>query len=74
MKICQCLLGFVIQWDLSTADTLGTDKQFVIERFPLFGGCFIHITICLDPHTYVCTRDPPNTGHFGTAPAPICSL
>ena len=30
-------------------DTLGPEKQFVIQRFPLFRGYFICIAICLDP-------------------------
>ena len=39
----------IIQWNLSIRDTLGPEKQFVIQTFPLFRGYFIHITICLDP-------------------------
>ena len=38
-----------MQWNLPITDTLGAEKQFVIPRFPLFGGAFIYITIYLDP-------------------------
>ena len=35
--------------DLSTKDTLGTVKQFIMRRCPLFRGNFMHIAIHLDP-------------------------
>ena len=38
-----------IQRKVSIIDTLGTEKQFVIQRFPLFRGCFICTAIYLDP-------------------------
>ena len=38
-----------IQWDLSIMDTLGPEKQFVVQRFPLFRGCFTCVTIYLVP-------------------------
>jgi hypothetical protein len=38
-----------IQWNLSITDTLGPEKQFVVQRFPLFRGYFICIAIYLDP-------------------------
>ena len=38
-----------MQWNLSIMDTLGTEKRSVIQRFPLFRGYFMHITIHLNP-------------------------
>ena len=38
-----------IQRNLSITDTLGTEKQFVIQRFPLFRGYFTRTAIYLDP-------------------------
>ena len=38
-----------VQWNLSIMDTLRTEKQFVIQRFPLFRGYFIDIAIYLNP-------------------------
>ena len=38
--------------NLSTTDTLGAEKQFVIQRFPLFRGCFICIAVYLDPQKW----------------------
>ena len=38
-----------IQLNLSITDTLGPEKQFVIQRFPLFRGYLISIAISLDP-------------------------
>ena len=35
--------------NLSITDTLGPEKQFVIQRFPLFRGYYICIAIHLDP-------------------------
>ena len=40
---------YCIQWNLCITDTLGTEKQFAVQRFPLFRGYFIHIAIYLDP-------------------------
>ena len=36
------------QGDASITDALGTEKQFVIQRLPLFKGYFIHTAIYLD--------------------------
>ena len=38
-----------IQRNLSIMDTLGPEKQFVIERFPLLKAYFMCTAICLDP-------------------------
>ena len=47
---CKCKHTLTnIQWDLSITDTLGTEKQFVIQRFPLFRGYFIRPAIYLVP-------------------------
>ena len=37
-----------LQWNLSTMDTLGPEKQCVIQRFPLFRGYFTCMAIYLD--------------------------
>ena len=44
-----CKYIIEIQWNLSMTDTLGTEKLVVIQRFPLFKGYFICISIYLDP-------------------------
>ena len=44
-----CVIYILIQWDLSTTDTLGTKKQFVVQRFPLFKGYLIYTAIYLVP-------------------------
>ena len=36
-----------IQWNLSITDTLGTEKQSVTQRFPVFRGYFICTVIYL---------------------------
>ena len=42
--------GYIcIQGNVSITDTLGPEKQLVVQRFPLFRGYFIHIAIYLDP-------------------------
>ena len=41
--------SIAIQRNLSITDTLGPEKQFVIERFPLLRGYFMCTAICLDP-------------------------
>ena len=38
-----------IQWNLSIMDTLGTEKQFIVQRFPLFRGYLICTAIYLVP-------------------------
>ena len=38
-----------VQWNLSITDTLGPEKQFAIQRFPLFRGCFTYRAIYLVP-------------------------
>ena len=39
-----------VQWNLSITNTLGTEKQCAIKRFPLLRrGCFTSIGIRLDP-------------------------
>ena len=43
------IANFDIQWNLSITDTLGTEKQFVIQRFPLFRGCFVYMVVHSDP-------------------------
>ena len=40
-----------IQWNLSITDTLGPEKQFVIQKFPLFKGYFICTIIYPDPQS-----------------------
>ena len=39
----------MLQWNLSITDTLGTKKQFIIQRFPLFRGYLICTAISLVP-------------------------
>ena len=38
-----------IQWNLSITDTLGPEKQFAVQRFPQFRGCFTYRAIYLVP-------------------------
>ena len=45
-------------------DTLGTEKQFVIQRFPLLRDYFTHITICLDQHKQSILERFPLFGDF----------
>ena len=45
-------------------DTWGTDKQFVIQRFPLFRGCFIYKTIHSDPQEQSVIERFPLLGEF----------
>ena len=40
---------FAIQWNLSITDTLGPEKQFAIQRFSQFRGCFTYRAIYLAP-------------------------
>ena len=50
MCVHMCVHMFVcIQWNLSITDTLGTKKQFVVQRFPLFRGYLICTAIYLVP-------------------------
>ena len=41
---CEKIMAYIffykiyIQWNLSITDTLGPEKQFVVQRFPLFRG------------------------------------
>ena len=37
-----------VQWNLSITKTLGPEKQFVVQRFPLFRGYFVCTAIYLD--------------------------
>ena len=37
-----------VQWNFSMTGTLGTEKQFVVQRFPLFRGYFTQTAIYLD--------------------------
>ena len=53
-----------IQWNLSITDTLGTEKQFVIKRFPLFRGCFIYMAIHSDPQEQFVIERFPLLGEF----------
>ena len=49
---CGCANLFtehLLQWNFSITDTLGPEKQFVIQRFPLLSVYFIHIAIYLGP-------------------------
>ena len=39
-----------VQRNLSITDTLGTEKQFVMKRFPIFRGYFICSTIYIWTH------------------------
>ena len=40
---------YTVQWNLSITDALVTEKHFVMQRFPPFGGYFTCVTIYLDP-------------------------
>ena len=42
--------GYVEVHMIIQMDTSGTEKQFAMQRFPLFSGCFTCIIIYLDPH------------------------
>jgi hypothetical protein len=53
-----------IQWNLSITDTLGPEKQFVVQRFPLFRGYFICIAIYLDPQKQSVIERFPLLGEF----------
>ena len=53
-----------IQWNLSITDALGTEKQFDIQRFPLFRGYFTHITTYLDPQKQSVIERFPLFGEF----------
>ena len=55
---------YIIQWNLSITDALGTEKQFVIQRFPLFRGYFTHITTYLDPQGQSVIERFPLFGEF----------
>ena len=46
-------------------DNLGTAKQFVIQRFPLFRGQFTGIVIYLDPQKQSVIERFPLLGEFG---------
>ena len=54
----------VVQWDLSIMDTLGLEKQFVIQRVPLFRGCFICTTFYADPQKQSVIERFPPLGEF----------
>ena len=56
--------NWCIQWNLSITDTLGTEKQFVIQRFPLFRGCFIYMAIHSDPQKQSVIERFPLLGEF----------
>ena len=45
-------------------DTLGTEKQFVVQRFPLFRGCFIYMVIHWDPQEQSVIERFPLLGEF----------
>ena len=49
--------------DLSIADTLGSEVQYVMQRFPLFRGFLMHI-ICLDPQKQSVIERFPLLGEF----------
>ena len=53
-----------IQWNLSITDTLGAEKQLVIQRFTLFGGYFTCTVICFGPAKAVCCREVSLFGEF----------
>ena len=44
-----CTMRMPIQWTLSIMDTLGTKKQFIVQRFTLFRGYLKCTAIYLDP-------------------------
>ena len=49
----------------SIADTLGTEIQYVRQRFPLFTGYFYtHATVCLDPQEQSVIKRFPLLGEF----------
>ena len=52
----QCVCTVCVQWYLSITNTLGTEKQFAIWRFPLFRGYFIHTVIHITSKA-VCFRE-----------------
>jgi hypothetical protein len=43
-------------WNLSITDTLGTEKQFAIQRLPLLRGYFTCMSIYLDPQAVCYTE------------------
>ena len=45
-------------------DTLGHEKQFVVQRFPLFRGCFICTTFYADPQKQSVIERFPLLGEF----------
>ena len=53
-----------LQWNLSITDTLGPEKRFVIQRFPLFRGYFICTAIYLDPQKQSVIERFPLLGEF----------
>ena len=53
-----------LQWNLSITDTLRPEKQFVIQRFPLFRGYFICTAIYQDPQKQSVIERFPLLGEF----------
>ena len=62
--ICGNPLYSCTQWNLSITDTLEIEKQFVIERFPLFRGCFMYMAIHSGPQVQFVIERFPLLGEF----------
>ena len=63
-----------VQWNLSTTDTLGTEKQFAIQKFPLFRGYFICIAMYLDPQKQSVIERFSLLGEFVNRGSTVCTV
>ena len=63
-----------LQWDLSITDTLGPEKQFVIQRFPLFRGYLACTAIYLDPQKQSVIERFPLLGEFIKRGSTVCVI
>ena len=77
---CTCVCAYNgtaytrIQWDLSITDTLGTEKQFAIQRFPLFRGYFYTHNKLFGPAETVCYREVSTTRGVCCLHMHVCSF
>ena len=71
-KVCSNDLELIVymQWNLSITDTLGPEKQFVTQRYPLLRGYFTCIAIYLVPQKQSVIERLPLVGEFVIIGAP----